>query len=293
MNQELIKEILETTNDVPQNLLVIKQMGGLTNQNFYVRTEDNEYVVRIAGENTSDYVDRVAEKYNSAIMTKKQIYLKDLFFDEATGNKLTEFIPNNNTFVEVSGEQRTNALSNIAMIFSALHSTTEKFHTEFDYFVEVDKYLAYCNDTKCSYFKNFDEVKDYIILTKEQYYSFQKNSTPCHIDPLGENFLITDNKVYLIDWEYSAMHDKYWDLAAFSLENMLTDEEEFLLLNQYLHHEVDTTIQYRINFYKIYQDFLWHLWGLYKTALGEDFHNYATERFNRCVGNIEKMKAFK
>ncbi len=45
---------------------------------------------------------------------------------------------------------------------------------------------------------------------------------PSHIDPNPANFLLrADGSLLLIDWEYSAMCDPAWDLAAVGMEGQL------------------------------------------------------------------------
>jgi thiamine kinase-like enzyme len=36
---------------------------------------------------------------------------------------------------------------------------------------------------------------------------------PSHCDPVLENLLLASRRLWLIDWEYSAMASPYWDLA--------------------------------------------------------------------------------
>ncbi len=42
--------------------------------------------------------------------------------------------------------------------------------------------------------------------------------TPCHNDPLCENWLRDPKRIYLVDWEYAGMNDPLWDLADISIE---------------------------------------------------------------------------
>lgn len=289
MNEILIKELLSKINE-NSSIKSIKQLGGLTNHNFLVETIENKYVVRIAGENTSSYINRSYEKYNSLVMTNEEIYLGDLYFDEISGHKITYYKENSLNFAQLDTSKRSQMLHLISKIFGRLHNTKDKFINVFDFFSELDKYLTLCRGNNVKLFDRFEEVYEFVLNTKEDYYKSQKNAVPCHIDPLGENFIFTSEHLYLIDWEYSAMHDKCWDLAGFILENELNSEEEALLIKEYIQIMQDETIQDKILLYKIYQDFLWHLWGLYKFSLQEDFYHYAKERFERSLINLKKYE---
>ena len=56
----------------------------------------------------------------------------------------------------------------------------------------------------------------------------------CHNDPLCENWVEGDGKMYLIDWEYAGMNDGMWDVADVSIEASFTWEQDRLLLEKYL-----------------------------------------------------------
>ena len=111
---------------------------------------------------------------------------------------------------------------------------------------------------------------------------------PCHNDTIAENFIKSgEDKMYLIDWEYAGMNDPMWDLAAHSLENKFSEDEEELLLNIYFNGKVEEKYKKRILINKIYQDFLWSTWTIIKEAKGDDFGTYGIDRYTRAKKNLE------
>ena len=44
---------------------------------------------------------------------------------------------------------------------------------------------------------------------------------PCHNDLLAGNFLRGTEQVWVVDWEYAGMGDRYFDLANFAINNEL------------------------------------------------------------------------
>src|SRR5262249_30862919 len=69
---------------------------------------------------------------------------------------------------------------------------------------------------------------------------------PAHIDPNPTNFLFSANgHLHLIDWEFSAMADPCWDLAAIALEGELAAEPILDLLDA-AGHVADQRMQRRI-----------------------------------------------
>src|SRR5262249_31753947 len=57
---------------------------------------------------------------------------------------------------------------------------------------------------------------------------------PSHVDPVAHNFVrARDGALYLIDWEYAAMAEPLWDLAAVAIEAELDAALEEVLLAAY------------------------------------------------------------
>ena len=114
---------------------------------------------------------------------------------------------------------------------------------------------------------------------------------PCHNDTVPENFIKDSNdKMHLIDWEYSGMNDPMWDLSAYSIECRFTDDEEELLLKLYLGNDPDGDTKKRILIHKIMQDFLWAIWTVVKEAKGDHFGTYGLDRYNRAKENIKMFE---
>ena len=109
--------------------------------------------------------------------------------------------------------------------------------------------------------------------------------TPCHCDPLCENFLNTGQRMWIVDWEYAGMNDPLWDLGDLSVEGQFTAEQEEAMIEAYFGGEPTPAERGRIVIYKAMCDLLWMLWGLIQHANNnpaDDFWTYAVGRFERC-----------
>jgi thiamine kinase-like enzyme len=56
----------------------------------------------------------------------------------------------------------------------------------------------------------------------------------CHNDLLNANFLLEHGRLLIVDWEYSGMGDPYFDLANFSTNHDLSEDDDRTLLRAYL-----------------------------------------------------------
>src|SRR5215207_8308919 len=63
--------------------------GAMTNINYKVTTDAGDYVLRLAGEGTSEYVDRMAEGHNARVAAAAGVNADVLYFDARAGTMLT------------------------------------------------------------------------------------------------------------------------------------------------------------------------------------------------------------
>jgi thiamine kinase-like enzyme len=66
--------------------------GGLTNVSYKVTTGGAAYVLRLAGEGTSDYIDRAAEKHNTTVAAAAGVNADVVYFDARDGTMVTRFV---------------------------------------------------------------------------------------------------------------------------------------------------------------------------------------------------------
>src|SRR4029453_15856231 len=69
------------------------------------------------------------------------------------------------------------------------------------------------------------------------------------------------NKLYILDWEYAGMGDVFFDLANFSNNHELSEDEDHLLLDCYFGRVSSQAIAH-MNIMKIMSDFREAMWGL-------------------------------
>jgi hypothetical protein len=73
--------------------LEIERLGGaLTNVSYKVTVDGAAYVLRLAGEGTSDYIDRSAEEHNARAAAAAGINAEVVHFDARDGTMVTRFV---------------------------------------------------------------------------------------------------------------------------------------------------------------------------------------------------------
>ena len=67
----------------------------------------------------------------------------------------------------------------------------------------------------------------------------EHDPVPCHNDLLAANFIRGDEQLWIVDWEYAGMGDRYFDLANFAVNNELGEAGELALLEAYFGEPAD------------------------------------------------------
>lgn len=293
----LRKEAMFRENEFKQNLVQalsikaediteVKPFGGMTNKNYKVTISGEDFVVRVAGTGTDEMINRSDEKVNSKLGADLGLYPELLYFDDRTGLKIARLIPNAETLNPKTAKRQDN-LNLVNEVFKTLHHSGIEMKNHFDIFGKLAQYEQLNMKVGGTFYDDYEEVKENVMKLRRYYEQLPITFVSCHNDTVPENFVKSgEDKLYLIDWEYGGMNDPMWDISTLTLEGF-TEEEENLLLEMYLDGEVTTEIKQRMIINKIYQDFLWTVWTLYKEACGDDFGPYGINRYNRAKQNIQ------
>ena len=280
--EKIIKEKLTSLLSTDEDILSVEQLGGMTNQNYLVKTSSNQYIVKFFGKGTDKLIDRQNEKFNLELLKDLKLDVENYLFDIEAGIKVNQYIENAETLDSTTIKTK---FEKIAPILQTIHASGKELKGEFAPFEEIKKYESLIQGE--IFYPNYEVVRKSVFSLKEELEQIGMDKKSCHIDLVPENFIEgSDGHLYLIDWEYSSMNDPMWDLAALFLESEFTisEEEDFLS-----HYESDKTpvSREKIRIYKILQDIIWSLWTIYKEENGADFGDYGISRYNRAVKELE------
>ena len=110
---------------------------------------------------------------------------------------------------------------------------------------------------------------------------------PCHNDMLNANFLRDGDRIWLLDWEYAGMNERFFDLGNYAVNNELERDGEDALLAAYF-GSVTARRQARLGLMKIMSDLREAMWGVVQqgiSTLDFDYTGYAHKHFDRLLGN--------
>jgi len=279
--EKIIKEKISSLLSQEEEVLSVEQLGGMTNQNYLVKTTNKQYIVKFFGKGTEKLINRQDEKYNLELLKDLDLDVKNYLFDIEAGIKVNEYIESAITLDSTSIKTK---FDKIAPILQTIHASGKELRGEFAPFEEIKKYESLIEE-KIPY-ANYEAVREEVFSLEKRLADLGVDRKSCHIDLVPENFIESpQGRLYLIDWEYSSMNDPMWDLAALFLESEFTRQEEEAFLSHYESEQTPVSRE-KIAIYKILQDAIWSLWTVYKEEQGADFGDYGVSRYQRAIKGL-------
>ena len=282
----LLKQVLGA--DVYTDLA---RMGGLTNHTYKVTLKDgSEYVVRIPGLGTEELINRADEKASTRLACDLGVDARMLYFGD-DGSKVTCYIPNAITMSSDTLKEPQH-IEQVAEIFKKIHTCGADTGVPFEVFEMAAGYEKIIEDKNVSMFADYAVIKDQVMQIKAEIdAAVTTPKVPCHNDPLCENWVEGNGRMYLIDWEYAGMNDGMWDLADVSIEAGYDKTCDTMLLRAYLGEDPDVTAEKHFLASKIYVDYLWTLWAKARVPYdGQPMEDWAVERYTRLKSFIEAYR---
>lgn len=261
-----------------------QRLGGLTNRNYRIDCPAGRFVLRLAGEGTSEYIDRAVEEHNARVAADAGVNAEVLYFDTADGTMVCRYIDDSVTMDTKRFEDHA-AVARAARAFRKLHHCGRAFESRFELFEQIDNYLGVVRKLAAPLPDGYDALQAQAEDVRVALAAHRLPIAPCHCDPLAENLLDTGERMFIIDFEYSGNNDPMWDLGDLSVEAGFDSEQDRVFMQAYFEGGPPAFDLGRMVLYKAMCDLLWTLWGVVQHANqnpAEDFWAYAVNRLERC-----------
>jgi thiamine kinase-like enzyme len=242
--------------------------GGLTNQNYRVEAGDESFVVRIAGAGTELLgIDRDREEACSRAAARIGI-----------GPAVVAYLPEHHALVTrfLTGTLLTEESARRLEVLRRVADTVRRCHA-----APVSEALGR--------FSVFDTVRAYERISRERGARQEGDTLShhmaglswiegevrgdeppclCHNDLLPSNLIDDDTAVWLIDWEYAGVGDRFFDLGNLAVNLQLDHEQESALLEAYF-GEARPHDLYRLRLMRAASDLRESAWGYLQAAVSK------------------------
>ena len=210
MKTTLIKFLQTEMNWNPINISFIEKLGGLSSENYKVSYNNNDYFVKICTHNYL-HTDRINELSILNKVSKINLAPNIYYFSNKSGNMITSWI--DGSMPSLDDFNSSNFLNMLSNSLKSLHNL--KCEKQFNPFNDIRKRIEICKDLNLPLPKSIN-----ILLEFLTYLEYKLNKSPliglCHNDLNASNIILTSNKLYFVDYEYSSMGDIFFDLATIS-----------------------------------------------------------------------------
>lgn len=177
---------------------------GYCNENYLLKAEDQKYLIRkFKLEN-----DRKFEFKAQKLAYEKNIAAKPILLDEENSLMICEFLDGKHKIVLDKYD-----LKKLAQALRELHS------------IKLNAKPLNLENTLTP--KSKETKQAFVTLEK-----YKVEEVLCHNDLNPKNILFTD-EVKLIDWEFTSVNDRYFDLASVCIEFDLDNKDETYFLEHY------------------------------------------------------------
>jgi thiamine kinase-like enzyme len=256
--------------------------GGITNRNYLVTLGGNRYVIRVPGKDTSLLgIDRSAEREANENAAAIGVAPKVVAQLDDPACLVTEFV----TCTEMTAEdlREHSTMKTVMGLLRTVHDSGADLPTKFDSFRVVEEYRETAESRGGEIPDAYDEAHNRAGEIEAALSGPEHKPVPCHNDLLAGNFLRAKEQIWVVDWEYAGMGDRYFDLANFAINNELTEAQHPELLADYFEEET-TPRRPSLRLMMFMSDFREAMWGVVQTVASDldfDFKDYATTHFAR------------
>lgn len=270
---DTIAEVFKCDQKDIVNISTLKE--GMTNDSFLFSIEGEKFVFRAPGKGTDKLINRAQEAKVYDVVLETKISDDILYISPKNGYKISRFIPNSRTLNSDSKEEINEAMD----LLRKFHNLNLNVDHEFNIEERMKHYLELCTESNAILFTDFEDVHLLVNQVLEKLKQIERPKVLAHIDPVPVNFLLSDNNMILLDWEYSGMADPLIDLAMFVVYSGFDEQQALELLRNYLQRDETTEEILVLYSYIALSGYLWSLWTQFKQASGEDFGTYGIEQY--------------
>lgn len=256
--------------------------GGITNCNFRVRLGGEDYVLRICGRDTGLLgIDRAAELAATRAAHDAGVAPEVAAFIDDPQCLVTRFVQGRT--IDPARLREPEVLTSVARALRRVHDGPA-FPVAFSPFRLVETYRAETLARGGEIPADFGAAAGLAARIEPAVQGPGHAPVPCHNDLLTANFLEDGGRIWIVDWEYAGMGDRFFDLGNMSVKNGFADDDDERLLAAYLGVPATAAQFAALRLMRVMASFWEAMWGVVQAVVSEldfDYRAYAAEHFGR------------
>lgn len=253
--------------------------GGITNLSYRVDVDGEAFVVRIEGTGTEPLGINRHREYRCLIAASQTGVGPEVVYCLPDGGILvTRFIDGRRLSAQEAGRPEM-----IARVVRSLHlyHTGPAFDGLFSPFRTVEDYLRVARARGAPLPGDIGWMYEWAAEIEAALGPRRVDARPTHNDLWGPNLIDDGSLVRIVDWEYAAMGDIYFDLANFAIHHSFSDVQDEALLRAYFGRVSESSLA-RLNLLKFVAELregMWCMAVMNGSGADFDFLGYAATHF--------------
>lgn len=280
---ESLDELLDQVPRLSDRDSVEELPGGLTNRNYHVVTPDGSYVVRCSDRDASLLaIDRDAEHLNTRAAAAAGVGAEVFDYRPDLGLLVIGFLPG--TALTNDDFEDPQVLLRAADACRRLHAGP-RFSGDFDMFARQATYRATVAERGFTLPPGYDDHADAWADVRRALAARPRVTVPCNNDLLAGNFIDDDERVWLIDYEYSGNNDPPFELGNTATECEFSSEQVDAYTEAYFGRPTRGDLA-RVRLGALQSAYGWALWGFIQAASSQldfDFQDWGLHRFEKAA----------
>lgn len=275
LQTDILRDISEVLNCDMKEIEEIQALKkGMTNRSFVFSCRGERYIARIPGEGTDRLINRKQEFEVYEALKGTDICDPVVYISWKTGYKITKFVEN----ARPCNKEDKGEVEACMRYLKAFHDRRLQVEHEFSLFDQIEYYEKLREDSPSDY-EDYEDTKKKVFELKNYIDRQEKTVALSHIDAVCDNFLLTPQRLYLIDWEYAGMQDVHVDIAMFAIYALYSKKEVDWLIETYFQGQPSTAVRAKIYCYIAVCGLLWSNWCEYKKTCGVEFGEYSLKQY--------------
>ena len=282
---KLVAEVFKVPESSIKDIRCLK--AGMTNKSFLFKVEDRHCICRIPGPGTELLINREQEKTVYDAVASLEITEHVLYMNEKTGYKIADYYEGTRNADSADWADMEKCMSMVRR----LHQSGITVAHSFDIRERISFYEKLCRSHGALLFEDYEEVKGWMDWLMDTLDSMERPKCLCHIDANVDNFLFfEDGSVKLLDWEYAGMCDPVMDVSMCAIYSYYNEEDMERLFRLYLRREPSEDELFALYANAALGGFLWCLWAVYKSILGDEFGEYTIIMYRYAKKYYRKLR---
>ena len=283
MSQSRIEGLLrQVPGWTASEITIVPLHGGITNTNFVAHVDGEPRVIRVPGERTEllgiDRANEAEAAMRAAVLGIGPAVIETL---PEIGTLITALVPGRH----LDPEPFTQRLAQVVELLRSFHDSGP-LNGAFPIHRVVEWHARDAASNGADVPATFDRLQAQSQRIEAAFAEAPMPLVPCHNDLLPGNVLFDEEsgRVWLLDFEYAGMNDRFFDLGNLSVNCGLDHDADHELLRLYFGESTPSRWA-RLQLMKMMSEFREGMWAVVQQAistLDTDFVTYANDRLGSC-----------